>query len=196
MKFINRRFLNIFSHFAIFFVLILTFNCSKSYATREVAKSTLEVAKKADQIVVAECTSSKSKRSEYGNLIFTYSTFYIQESVKGGEIGEEITLRMIGGQVDDLILSVPDMPEFRESEEVILFLGSKNRDGYPTLASLKNGVLRIETDRVTGKKYIATPVSGIELYEQNTTKVISPPFQNGLLLEDFIYSISKALGLE
>lgn len=195
MKFINRRFLYDFPHFAILFVCILAFNCSKSFAMREVAKSTLEVAKRADQVVVAECTSSKSKWGEHEKLIFTYSTFLIQESVTGGEPEKEITLRIIGGQVDDLILSAPDMPGFREGEEVILFLGPKNREGYPTLASVQNGVLRIETDRVTGKKYITTPVSGIDLYKENTTKVISPSFQNGLLLEDFIYSIKKSLSL-
>jgi len=169
------------------------FNCSKSYATREIQTSTPNIAKKSDYIVVARCTSSESKWDERKAFIFTYTTFSIDEYIKGDDLGEEITLRIIGGQVGDQILKFPDKPDFTEGQDVVLFLGPKNKYGFYNLKSLMNGVLRIEIDETTGEKLITTPISGIKMFEKNTNKTISELPQGGVLLEDFIYSIKKEI---
>jgi hypothetical protein len=85
------------------------------------------------------------------------------------------------------------MPEFSENEDVMLFLGPKNKSGYQTLSSIQSGVLRIQTDLETGNKLITTPTTGIQIYKRNTDKTISSPYENGVLLEDFNYSLKKAI---
>jgi hypothetical protein len=180
-------------------VLLLTslgvffINCSKSYATRELRETTLDIARSSDSIVVAKCISAESKWNEQGSLIYTYITFQVQDNVKGETSRENLTLRFLGGRVGDTVQSVPDMPQFSENEEVLLFLGPKNRSGYHTLSSIENGVLRIKTDPETGKRLITSPTTGIQLYKRNTDEPMSRPYSNGVSLEDFNYSLKKAI---
>ena len=168
-------------------------NCSKSYATRELEETSLDIARSSDNIVVAKCISAESKWNEQGSLIYTYVTFQVQDDVKGETKEGNLTLRFLGGRVGDTVQTVPDMPQFSENEEVMLFLGPKNRSGYQTLSSIQKGVLRIKTDSETGKKLITTPTTGIRIYKKNTDKSISSPDENGVLLEDFNYSLQKAI---
>jgi hypothetical protein len=168
-------------------------NCSKSYATRELQETTFEIARRSEKIVVARCVSTESKWNEQGSLIFTYITFQVQDAVQGENTEDNLTLRFLGGRVGDTVQSVPDMPEFSENEEVMLFLGPRNKSGYQTLSSIQNGVLRIRTDSETGNKLITTPTTGIQIYKTNTGKSISPAYSNGVLLDDFIYSLTKAI---
>ena len=184
--------------YAISFVLIISLgtffiNCSKSYATRELEETSLDIARSSDNIVVAKCISAESKWNEQGSLIYTYVTFQVQDDVKGETKEGNLTLRLLGGRVGDTVQTVPDMPQFSENEEVMLFLGPKNRSGYQTLSSIQKGVLRIKTDSETGKKLITTPTTGIRIYKKNTDKSISSPDENGVLLEDFNYSLQKAI---
>jgi hypothetical protein len=168
-------------------------NCSKSYATRELQETTFDIATRSENIVVARCLSTESKWNKQGSLIFTYVTFQVQDTVQGENTEDNLTLRFLGGRVGDTVQSVPDMPEFSENEEVMLFLGPKNRSGYQTLSSIQNGVLRIRTDSATGKKLITTPTTGIQIYKINTDKSMASPDENGVLLEDFNYSLKKAI---
>jgi len=180
--------------FFVVFVLSFSFlNCSKSYATRELQESNLDVAKRSEAIVVARCISSESRWNDEGTLIFTYVTFEIQHTIKGKDPKDKLTLKLIGGQVGDVIQTVPDLPVFNEEGEVMLFLGPINKDGYPTLASMKNGALQIQTDIKTGQKIVTTPTSGLEIYRENTEREISSQEAEGVLLEDMIYSLRKAL---
>lgn len=178
----------------IVFVLGIYFlNFPKSYATRELQESNLDVAKRSEAIVVARCISSESKWNDEGTLIFTYVTFKIEDTVEGENLDELLTLRLIGGQVGDIVQTVPDLPKFNEDGEVILFLGQKNKDGYPTLSSMKNGTLQIQTDKNGGQRIVTTPTSGIEIYRENTERKINSIQADGVLLEDMIYSLRKAL---
>jgi hypothetical protein len=168
-------------------------HCAKSYATRELQETTLDIARKSENIVVARCLSTESKWNEQGSLIYTYITFQVQDTVQGGDKEDELTLRFLGGRVGDTVQSVPDMPEFSENEEVMLFLGPRNKSGYQTLSSIQNGVLRIRTDPNTGNKLITTPTTGIEIFKENTAKSLSLPYDNEVLVGDLIYSLKKAI---
>ncbi len=177
----------------IIFLGTLFINCSKSYATRELRETTLDVANRSENIVVAKCVSNESRWNEQGSLIFTYVTFQVHDTVQGENTEDKLTLRFLGGRVGDTVQTVPDMPQFADNEEVMLFLGPKNRSGYRTLSSIENGVLRIKTDSETGKKLITSPTTGIRLYDLNTGKPMSTTYNNGVLLEDFNYSLKKAI---
>ena len=166
MLYSNKKITNFTSTILILVLGILFIDCPKANATREFRETTLDTAKRSENIIVARCISSESSWNNEGTLIFTYVTFQSEDTVKGEDTKEEITLRLIGGKVGDRILSAPDMPKFNEDEEVILFLGSKNKAGYPTLTSSKNGVLRIQTDEVTGQKIVSTTTTGIKIYKK------------------------------
>ena len=195
----NNRYISPYQYFNIFVAAIIIFaclcfiNCSKSQATRELPASTLDIANRAQYVVVGRIISSESKWDDQKAFIFTYTTFSTDQYIKGDGLGDEVTLRIVGGQVGDQILQVPDRPEFNEGQEVVLFLNAKNKYGFYNLSSLMNGVLRIQTDEITGKKILITPTTGIEIFKKNTTKSISQLTRDGILLEDFIHSLKQAI---
>lgn len=191
MRDFSLDFLNIFAYSLIVSACMLSFGCSKSYATRELSTSTLEISRKSEHVVVAKCISSESNWDEKKQFIFTYTTFSVEEVVNGAGLEDEITLRIVGGQVGDTKVEVPGRPDFTREEVVLLFLGPKNAQGYYTISSLQSGVLRIKTDKVTGTRFVTTPITDMEILRKDTE---SPALtENGVLLEDLIYSIKESL---
>lgn len=173
-------------------ILICTFlsiGCTKSYATREVSMGTSELARTSTDVVVAKCVSSETKRDENTGLIYTYTTFKVDESLKG-EYDNEIVLRIIGGTVGDVTINAPDAPTFKPDEEVVLFLGPRNTKGYPVLKSMNRGVYRIQTDEA-GYKVITTPVIGLDIIDSKTNEKVTD--NNKIYLNDFINSVSLSM---
>jgi len=189
----SRTFFKNFSYFLLFIICFSSFNCTKSHAIREVPTNTLDIAKNSEYIVVAQCTSSESKWNEQKTFIFTYTTFSINEYIKGNDLGDVVTLRILGGQVDDKKLTGPDIPDFTEGKEFILFLGAKNKFGYHNLKSMRSGVLRIQIDETTGNKIVSTKTTGIEMYDKNTNKALKTQTQDKVSLENFIFSLREAI---
>ena len=124
---------------------------------------TAELAKTSKDIVVAKCVSSEVKKDENTGFIYTYTTFKVDESLKG-KYDDEIVLRIIGGTVGDTTIKAPDVPTFSPDEEVVLFLGPKNTMGYPVLKSINRGVYRIQSDE-SGARIITTPVVGLDIVD-------------------------------
>ena len=172
-----------------FFSSIAMISSDNSYALKEIRSTTADLARTADGVVLANCVKSEAKIDEDTGLIFTYTTFKVDERLKG-EYGEEIVLRIVGGTVGDKTVSSPYLPQFKQNEEVILFLGPDNTKGYPVLKSLSRGIVRIEADD-TGTKYVTTPVDGLEIIDSKTSeRAVSG---NKLKLDDFIYSINEVM---
>lgn len=193
MIFNCRNTINPITLMLVIFIWASFINCSKSYATRELRETTLDVATRSEEIVVARCVSAESRWNEQGSLIFTYLTFQVEDAVKATNERDSLTLRIFGGRVGDIVQSVPDMPEFSENEEVMLFLGPRNESGYQTLSSIANGVLRIHDDPKTGNKLITVPTRGLQIFKKDTDESLSASDENEVLLGDLIYSLKKAM---
>ena len=175
--------------FILLFASIFFVNSYSSFAMREIQSTTSDVARTSNGVVLATCVKSEAKIDEDTGLIFTYTTFKVDEKLKG-EYDDEIVLRIIGGTVGDKTISSPYLPKFNQNEDVILFLGPNNTKGYPVLKSIFNGIYRVETDE-TGAKYISTPVNGLEIMDSKThQRAIN---SNKVSLDDFIYSINEVL---
>ena len=173
----------------LFFSSVVMVSSDNSYALKELRSTTADLARSANGVVLANCVKSEARIDEDTGLIFTYTTFKVDERLKG-EYGEEIVLRIVGGTVGDKTVSSPYLPQFTQNEDVILFLGPDNTKGYPVLKSLSRGIVRIEADD-SGAKYVITPVDGLEIIDSKTNqRAISG---NKLKLDDFIYSINEVM---
>ena len=168
---------------------LLFFGSTESFALREILRSPEEMAKSSEDIVVANCVKSEVKKDENTGFIFTYTTFKVNESLKG-EYGDEIVLRTIGGTVGDMTVSSPDSPTFQPNEEVVLFLGPKNTKGYPVLKSINNGIYRISTDEV-GAKVVMTPVGDMQIINSKTNS--KDENSSKVYLDDFIHTITQSM---
>ncbi len=112
-----------------------------------------ELTYEADSILIGEVKSMESRWNEDRTLIYTYVTISARDYVKKlpniGE-SEEITVKIPGGEVGDIGLRVSDMPDFREGEQVFLFL-RRERPTIFRVVGLFQGKYTVEDGRAKNK---------------------------------------------
>jgi hypothetical protein len=119
-----------------------------------------ELSKKSDAIVMAKVEDQSSRQDASNKEIYTYITLSVLESVKGAKGEKTMTIRQLGGSVGNLISVVPGMPNFKNGEEVVLFLSAKDREGYPWVMGLQQGKYSIVTDD-NGLKHVRNELDGL-----------------------------------
>ena len=172
------------------FILVLIFSAAythKVQAFRELPADTDELARSSEDVVVAKCVKSEVREEENTGFIFTYTTFRVDESLKG-QYGDEIVIRVIGGDTADTQIKVPDAPRFNPDEEVVLFLGPRNSKGYPVIKSTRNGVFRIKTDE-EGRKVVSRS-SAVSAGGDTSSRA---SVGSKVYLDDFLNSISNSI---
>ena len=125
------------------------------------SSTTGELVLKATRICCARCESVEVRRDPKSGLIFTHVRLRPLEDLKGGGDSSTIELRIVGGEVDGVKTVVAGMPRFRPGRESILFLGKKNRAGYPVVVEARKGVLDLRADK-RGRRMLRARVSGLE----------------------------------
>jgi len=121
--------------------------------------TTAQMIRDADRIVCAECESVEARLDPRTGIVFTYVRLRLLEDLKGG--GEaSIALRLAGGEVDGVRTVVPGMPRWRQGEECVVFLGTRNRDGFPVLFHAGRGRIPLRTDD-EGRRTLGARVSGL-----------------------------------
>ncbi len=172
------------------YLILVSFilNSTDSFALREIQRTTSDLVKESNDIIVAKCISTETRIDEKYNFVFTYITFEIEDNVKD-LIGEEkLVLRMAGGTIGDVVVDVTGLPKFKPDSEYIIFLGDKNVDGYYTIQSFTQGVLKVGVDELTKTKVVLGSPRDITVYKNKTSRVIS---DKNVILDDFIYSLKK-----
>lgn len=96
---------------------------------------------------------------------FTFVTFAVDEVLKGRVQGDEITLRFLGGPVDDEVLEVAGTPKFDELGRYLLFVAGNGRTFMP-LVGWGQGKLDLLPHPVTGEDMVVdhrgVPVLGLD----------------------------------
>jgi hypothetical protein len=81
--------------------------------------------------------------------IYTYVALDVQTLVKG-DLPQRIVIKQLGGRVGDLILRVPDQAEFRQGDDVLLFLARRPRDGSLYTVNRSDGRWDVAIDPSVG----------------------------------------------
>lgn len=134
---------------------------SYAAATTVEKMSLRDLAKKSDAIVLAR-VEDQSARYEANKEIFTYITLRVLEPVKGPKKDDVITIRQLGGTVDQIASIVPGTPNFKKGEEVVLFLTQKDGAGYPWVMGLQQGKYSVSEDE-HGQKNVRNEIDGLAL---------------------------------
>ena len=111
-------------HSVLIFLLLTQFLAPQASALM-VRKNIEELTFQADSILIGKVQKIESRWNEEKTLIYTYVTISVSQYTKAlssAKQFEEIIVRVRGGEVGDVGLRVSDTPEFREGEEVFLFL--------------------------------------------------------------------------
>jgi hypothetical protein len=136
-------FLALFSHFSL------------GHADGDGTQSTLaQMVSQAHAIFLGTCSSSQSRWDEAKRMIFTDSTFLVQEYLKGN-LGPVVTLTEPGGVLPEwnLEMIVPDFPQFHEGEEVVLFIWTDPHGTHQVLGASR-GEHNVTVEPATGKKMV------------------------------------------
>lgn len=156
--------------------------------------SRTDLAKKSNSIVMAKVEDQYSRRDEATKEIYTYITLSVLESVKGAKGEKTITIRQLGGSVDNIISAVSGMPTFKQGEEVVVFLSVKDRDGYPWVVGLQQGKYSVVTDD-NGIKQVRNELDGIRLLSPDGS-VDEASTSTALPLNAFLDGIKSDLNLD
>ncbi len=161
-------------------------------ATTVVKLTVQDLTRKSDSIVMARVEDEVSSWDASHKEIYTYTTLRVLEPVKGMKGQTTITLRQIGGTVDNIASIVPGMPSFRKGEEVVLFLTRKDAAGYPWVMGLQQGKYTIVTDK-NGAKMVRNDLSGTELLSKSGEHLEATTAKD-MPLSAFLDGIKTSLG--
>jgi hypothetical protein len=107
-------------------------------------------------IVYGRVADVRPEWSDDRRRIDTIVTLEAGSYLKGGP-GDTVTFRVPGGQIGRYRNVMVGAPEFREGEEVVLFLSA----AAPSIAhvfGLNQGVYRVRVDARTGRRVVMPPV--------------------------------------
>jgi hypothetical protein len=91
-----------------------------------------------ERVVTGEVVDMESRYLIPGQAIYTFVTISVEEVVKGENVGKELILRVPGGTVGDVEMTVSHSPSFLVGEDVLVFV-TKQVDGQDIVYNAENG---------------------------------------------------------
>jgi hypothetical protein len=164
-----------------------SFFAPASRATMLARMSLSNLAQAADVIVQARCLASTSRWDN--GAIWTFAQFAVIEAIKGTP-QHQITVRVPGGRVDNLVAKVEAAPQFKPGDETILFLEKKGAADYAVTA-WSEGTFRIHTTQ-SGRPTVTQDSSRTPVFDQ-VTKQFSAEGVHEMPLDQFYQRLSAAM---
>jgi hypothetical protein len=115
-----------------------------------------ELVTSAPVIVHGRVVDVKSEWVDGRRAVETFVTVAAADYLKGN-LGDTVTFKVPGGQLGRYRTIFVGAPEFREGDEVVLFLQQRG-PAYPYIIGLSQGAFRIVADARTGSRMVTTPV--------------------------------------
>jgi hypothetical protein len=153
-----------------------------------------ELTKKSDSIVMARVDDAVSSWDAAHKEIYTFYTLSVLQPVKGNKGATTLTLRQLGGTVDNIASIVPGMPSFKKGEEVVLFLTQKDAAGYPWVMGLQQGKYTVTTGK-NGAKTVRNDLAGIETLSK-TGQHVDATVASDMPLNAFLDGIKTSLDVD
>ncbi len=138
-------------------------------ASRVLPLNLPQLVEDAGKIFVGKCTEVRTGKDPQSGLIVTWTTFEVQEGVKG-DVQEVETIKQIGGTHEG-VTATTFTPVFRVGEEVLLFVYPESPIGLTTAVGLNQGVFNVYTDLKTGKKKVTNGMPENVLFSPQPVKV-------------------------
>jgi len=119
-----------------------------------------ELTMESTSILYGKCTNMESAWTGDGEMILTTVTVVPEYYLKGN-LGNEVTIIVPGGQVGDILYEVSEMPAFQKGEEVFAFIW-KHPSGVNLVTGGYQGKLKIDKDEKTGIRTVPGKALGKE----------------------------------
>jgi len=108
-----------------------------------------DLAVRAEIIAVGKVSEVVSEWNETRTMIRTRVRLNVDQFVKGGTPGKDLTLYVPGGEVDGIGETYSHMPTFRQGEDVMVF-AEKDKENHYRVSTGAQGKFSITQDEVTG----------------------------------------------
>lgn len=124
-------------------------------ATTVVPPQFEELVNESDYIVRTVVKSIRSEREEANGQshIYTFVELEVRETIAGTP-PQPLVLRMLGGQIGNVVMEVEGAPKFVVGQEDILFVRGNGRQFTP-LTAMMHGRYRIMKEAASGRSYVA-----------------------------------------
>ena len=140
------------------------------------------------RIILGRRVSQETYWNKNRTRILTATRFAVTEDLKGESRGTA-TVVTVGGSVDGMTLMVSGTPQFREHEEVLLFLEA-GKSGNWILMGLSQGMFRITADR-RGVKTAHHASSGLHLIPAPDQSTFQTPIPSQVELDRLLSRIRQ-----
>ena len=147
-----------------------------------------QMARAADLVVRARCTATASGWE--GAAIWTVNHFEVLEHFKGAPPAQ-LAVRVPGGRVGHLVMTVEAAPKFRPGEEGVLFL-EKTALGDYAVTGWAEGTFRIRHGNSASQPAVTQDSASLPLFNATTRTFVSDGIRN-LPLDQFRQRLAAAL---
>jgi len=155
--------------------LLAAMLAAPAFATTVKKMELAELVSSADAIVQGRVESVETRWEN--NLAYTYTSIIVDDPMKGDR-RQNVLIRQVGGRIGALNVTVSGMPQFKNSDQVIVFL--KNRqDGTFEVLGLNQGKYEIVDNFAVAK------VSGLTLVNPNTGQASDAGYMDKAPIEAF-----------
>jgi hypothetical protein len=121
-----------------------------------------EMTHRADVIFVGTVLSRVSAWNPQHTRIYTYTTFQVEDELKG-HTGGSIVVVTLGGAVGGIGMRVPGMPVFRPREKHLLFVKRGRVTGNHHVVGWAQGDFRVHKDAHSGRETVSRDLGGVNL---------------------------------
>jgi hypothetical protein len=138
-------------------------------------------------IIVGRCVRNESRWDTSGRWILTYSTFKVENTMKGAP-AQEVTVVVPGGSVGAVHQSSVGLPAFNEGSEHVLFI--RNTRSGPTVLYFDQGAYDVTTNE-RGEKIVA-PVAS-DAVHIDAQRGVAVPAEAPRTLNEFKSDVERAV---
>ncbi|HEU4886781.1 MAG TPA: hypothetical protein VFV49_02770 [Thermoanaerobaculia bacterium] len=146
-----------------------------------------EKVEKAAAIVVGRVVAQQSSWDASRQRILTYSTFRVEQTLKGLPT-QEITIVTPGGIVGDVAQDFVGVPRFSTGSDHVVFV--RNTNAGPTVLFFDQGAYRVETDS-RGDRVVSPLVTSAVLVDSQRGAAVAP--ESPRLLRDFQNNVRESV---
>ncbi|MFL6246123.1 MAG: hypothetical protein ACJ74H_08870 [Thermoanaerobaculia bacterium] len=172
---------------ALAFAAVLAFTPVVAQATIARAVKFDEKVERAAAIVVGKVVAQQSAWDANHERILTYSTFQVEQTLKGLP-AQQITIVTPGGTVGDVAQDYVGVPRFNPGGEHVVFV--KNTKVGPTVLFFDQGAYRVENDS-HGDRVVTPLVTNAVLVDSQRGVAVAP--ESPRLLRDFQGSVKESI---
>jgi hypothetical protein len=151
-----------------------------------------DLVERSDRIAEGRVASTETFRNARGTIC-TRVTIEVSRGFRGAAAGEIFSFAVPGGELGKLGLMIPGMPQFKEGEELLLFLTPETETGVRVPTGLGQGKFGIETDPKTKIKKLARSVGDVDLRDAKTGKAAPAPAREIFEYADFTATIETKI---